>query len=478
MRVIFVALCLWLLWASSDAAGRSTGVPAALPRIRPALSARRFNSTAVNAAIDDIASRMADADLATLFSNCLPCTLDTTVESFTPRTSTAPPDAYIITGDINAQWLRDSTNQVLPYIAYAPRDPPLKDLICGLIRRQSANIVHDPYANSFNPNATGAGHQDDHRKPRMTAAVFEGKWELDSLAAALKLAWHYFNATQDSDCFLHDDLWGDAVSAIVHTITTQQQSTLAPDQNDYFFQRTTNAPTDSLMLGGVGNVGRRTGMCKSAFRPSDDSSLFPFLVPANAMAVVELRHVGQLLQALASHPTLRDAPARAQRLRGLGDAASELADVIDAGIKKFAIVPVPSWTASALRLPQASPMYAYEVDGFGGQTIMDDANIPSLLALPYLGYLNTSDSVYKTTRAVLLSEHNPYFFNGSAGTGIGGPHVGLGYIWFAHYTHTAMSSLAPLLSPHSPRDLPSRWPPRIAVLCSQAHVTDRPSADE
>jgi meiotically up-regulated gene 157 (Mug157) protein len=380
---------------------------------------------------------MTDPDLATLFSNCLPCTLDTTVMAYTPSTPTSAPDSYVITGDINAQWLRDSTNQVLPYMSLLTADPTLRDLVCGLIHRQSLNIAHDPYANSFNPNASGAGHQDDRRKPKMTAQVFEGKWELDSLAAAMKLAWHYYNTTQDSTCFLQDDTWGQAMKAIIATITTQQQSTLPPGTNDYYFQRETTAPTDSLMLGGVGNTGRRTGMCKSAFRPSDDSSLFPFFVPANAMAVVELRHVGQLLQALASHP---QAGTRTAELKGLSDAASTLADELDEGIRMHAIVPVPTWTKAALGLEAEAMMYAYEVDGYGGQAIMDDANIPSLMALPYLGYLNISDPLYQTTRAVLLSPNNPYFFNGSAGEGIGGPHVGLDYIWPMSIITRAMTS--------------------------------------
>ena len=211
---------------------------ASLPHIRPAPSARKFNSTAVNALIDSYTARMTDPDLATLFSNCLPCTLDTTVKSYTPSTPTSPPDSYIITGDIDAEWLRDSTNQVLPYMSLLRTDPPLSDLVCGLIRRQSRNIIHDPYANSFNPNATGVGHQDDRRKPKMTAEVFEGKWELDSLAAAMKLAWHYYNATQDSACFLNDNTWGQAIKVRIttsHSHSSTCRLSFAVSPADSFF---------------------------------------------------------------------------------------------------------------------------------------------------------------------------------------------------------------------------------------------------
>ena len=373
---------------------------------------------------------MIDVDLATLFENCLPCTLDTTVRYFQPRNSTSPPDAYVITGDIDAQWLRDSTNQVLPYIAYAADDGALKDLVCGLIKRQSRDIVHDPYANSFNRDNAGGGHQDDDRRPSMTPLVFEGKYELDSLAAALKLAWHYYNATHDTTCLTEDNVWLDAVTAILATITTQQQSTLPPSQAPYYFKRITDAPTDSLMLGGVGNVGRYTGMVKSAFRPSDDSTLFPFFIPANAMAVVELRHVSQLLTALTERVTVEQ-----QRvvMTELANNASMLADTIDAAIQRYGVIQPPQWMkdelAVTLGAPAPSSIYAYEVDGYGGQTIMDDANIPSLLALPYLGYTSRSDPLYLATRAVLLSANNPYFFNGTASTGIGGPHIGLDFIW-------------------------------------------------
>ena len=453
MSLLFTALLLsCLLLASPCSALRQsspsspptpTPIPTSLstlPNMRPPPSLRKFNSTSVNALISSYTARMADADLAQLFSNCLPCTLDTTILSHTPRTPKSPPTSFFITGDINAQWLRDSTNQALPYLPLLPHDPPLQDLVCGLVRRQSSDILHDAYANSFNPNASvpAQGHQDDHRMPRMTPLVFEGKWEVDSLAAALKLAYHYYNATQDAACFMEDEVWSSAVKVIIDTLTVQQAPTLPPGVAPYYFQRTTNAPTDSLMLGGVGNVGRYTGMTKTGFRPSDDSALFPFFIAGNAMAVVELRHVGELLQVLAE--TVSGDVGRAQELRQLGDAATTLAGVLDAGVRRYAVVPVPRWVAVDLGLADGAMMWAYEVDGYGGQTLMDDANVPSLLSLPYLGYTNLSDPLYQTTRAVLLSPHNPYYFNGTAGDGIGGPHVGLDYIWPMSIIMRAMTS--------------------------------------
>jgi len=144
---------------------------------------------------------------------------------------------------------------------------------------------------------------------------------------------------------------------------------------------------------------------------------------------VELRHVSTLLTTLRERVT-----AEKQRsvMVELANNATTLADTIDAAIRRFGVIPLPQWltddTTDSLA-PAASSIYAFEVDGYGGQTIMDDANIPSLLALPYLGYTSRTDPLYLATRAVLLSPSNPYYFNGTAGSGIGGPHVGLDYIW-------------------------------------------------
>lgn len=193
-----------------------------MPSVRPAPSERKFRSAAVDSLIANFTSRMLDHDLATMFENCYPNTLDTTVYSYTPASSTRPPSSFIITGDIPAQWFRDSTNQVLPYVHLAPMDTHLSDLICGLIHRHASDVTHDPFANAFNFNASGAGHQDDTRFPPMTPEVFEGKYELDSLAAVMKLANRYYNVTQDSSCFLEDTNWTNAIKIILQTITDMQ----------------------------------------------------------------------------------------------------------------------------------------------------------------------------------------------------------------------------------------------------------------
>jgi uncharacterized protein len=133
--------------------------------------------------------------MQTLLQNCLPNSLDTTIL----YSSSDIPDSFVITGDIEALWLRDSTNQILPYVPYASEDPALVTLIEGLINRQANSVLIDVFANAFNYNASGAGHQDDIRTPRMTPSVFEGKYEIDSPAAFLKLSywyWAYTSSTQ------------------------------------------------------------------------------------------------------------------------------------------------------------------------------------------------------------------------------------------------------------------------------------------
>eukprot|EP00128_Syssomonas_multiformis_P014788 Colp12_sorted_trinity150504_noHs@29573 len=369
---------------------------------RPPPEERKFISPAVEEAITSIASRMLDKDLANIFANCLPNTLDTTVLSFTNGSQAR---AFVITGDIPAMWLRDSTNQVLPYIAFANKDENLKQFLCGVIREQAVGINHDPFANAFNPDKGGhEDHANDLRVPPMTPKVFEGKYELDSLAAFLKLSWQYFNETKDTSCFDAD--WLTAAETTIATIKKMQAGSLEEfAEPAYKFQRETFVATDTLPVGGRGIPAKRCGLSKCMFRPSDDAVSLPFLVPANAMAAVELEHVTVVLEALG----------RKESAKAAADLAHELRHSLEKEARQHH--------------PRHGEVYAYEVDGYGGRVFMDDANIPSLLSLPYLGYVDRFDHVYRNTRALVLSDSNPYFFSGPAGQGVGGPHIGLNYVW-------------------------------------------------
>jgi meiotically up-regulated gene 157 (Mug157) protein len=237
----------------------------------------------------------------------------------------------------------------------------------------------------------------------MTPSVFEGKFELDSLCAVLKLSHQYWELTQDASAFLGSSPYLDAVEKVINIIVQQQNSTAEDgDHPAYNFSRP--PPEDDVYPNPL-SPARRCGLSKCGFRPSDDETKLPFLVPANAMAAVELANTATVLQALKD-PSGR-APALATRAQSL---AKELrAAVAAAGIH--------------------DGLYAYEVNGFGQYYSIDDANVPSLLSLPYLGFVNNDDPSYAATRARLLSHQNPYFFAGSEGSGIGSPHTPYEFIW-------------------------------------------------
>lgn len=425
-------------------------VSSSLPDARPAYDDRTFHSSSVDSFISEKQPLFINEDLGTLFSNCLPNTLDTTVYSQSGRN-----DTFVITGDIEAMWLRDSTNQVLPYMKFAKDDQPLADMLCGLVRRQANSVLIDGYANAFNIADNNEGHQDDVRNPPMTGGVFEGKYELDSIAAFLKLSNEYLNATNDISCYdysgttlsssqsVHDDddlkgtTWFDAIDAALTVIETETRDTTQDAQAGwwYSFQRDTTVSTDTLNQGGRGPPSSFTGMSKSYFRPSDDGQTFPFLIPANAMAVVELVTLKQTLESLNQQGVGGSVGL------SLAARALSLAEAMESGMWAYGV--------------NDQNILAYEVDGYGGRYLMDDANVPSLLSLPFLGLLDLPNdryddsradaydwtSVYKNTRPTLLNtSSNPFYFSGSDGEGTGGPHVGYGYAWPMAVTMRALTS--------------------------------------
>jgi len=322
-------------------------------------------------------------------------------------------------------WLRDSMNQVLPYMRFARDDAPLQNMLCGLVRRQTSSVLLDPWANSFNFNASGQGNQDDVRQPPMTAAVYEGKYELDSLAAFLKLSRSYWEHTGDEACFEGSDggtSWLKAVDSALRVIEWNQQSTAEESEVGwwYMFQRETVVGTDTLMQSGRGPPAGRCGLSKSYFRASDDGQTFPFHIPANAMAVVELRHMSNMLNELSLDDTRTQLSIASQ--------AEALSAELASAIEQFGIM-----------TPENK--FAYEVDGEGSSYFMDDANVPSLLSLPYLGFIDKAAGTYQRTRAKVLSPSNPFFFNGTAGQGVGGPHVGFNAIWPMSIIMRALTAL-------------------------------------
>ena len=372
------------------------GASAPLPSRRPPVEKRKFTSEAVEATIREVKKSIADPELAWLFENCFPNTLDTTVRT---GVLDGKPDTFVVTGDINAMWLRDSTAQVWPYLPLTKDDRRLRTLIEGVVRRQTRSILIDPYANAFNFGPTGSEWDKDLTK--MKPELHERKWEIDSLCYPVRLAHGYWKQTGDGSIF--DAKWRGAAALIVQTFREQQR---LHGPGPYRFQRVTEVPGDTLPQNGYGNPTKPCGLIHSGFRPSDDACIFPLLIPSNLFAVTALEQLREI------HTTeLHDAAAARD--------CANLAGQVREALAKH---------ATAVK-PKYGEVYAYEVDGLGNQLFQDDANVPSLLSLPYLGCAKLDDPLYLRTRKLVLSDDNPYFYRGKAAEGLGGPHSGLNMIW-------------------------------------------------
>ena len=386
------------LFASAAALGSaSRAAEGGFPVVRVPDAKRRFRSAAIERVIERVQSSIGNRELAWMFGNCFPNTLDTTVEF---EVINGRPDTYVITGDIDAMWLRDSTAQVWPYLPMMKEDPALQQLIAGLINRQTRCIRKDPYANAFYKDERKESEWKSDRT-EMKPGVHERKWEIDSLCYPIRLSHGYWKETGDLAPF--DAEWRDAVACTLQTFVEQQRKS---GNGPYRFQRRTEVQTDTVAGGGYGNPVNPVGLICSIFRPSDDATVFAFLVPSNFFAVVSLRQAAEMLERIS-----RD-DATAARCRAL-------ADEVDGALRTHAVV----------KHPRLGNVYAYEVDGYGNHYCIDDGNVPSLLSLPYIGAVKPDDPVYRNTRRLVLSDQNPYFCVGKAASGPGGPHVGRDMIW-------------------------------------------------
>ena len=368
--------------------------------LRPVVDRRTFKSAAVEATLARVKATIADPELAWLFENCYPNSLDTTI---TMGELDGKPDTFIVTGDIAAMWLRDSSAQVWPYLPLARTDAALRRLFQGLIHRHARCILLDPYANAFSRDLTAKAPLSWAAEDTtdMRAGVAERKWEIDSLCHPVRLAHEYWRVTADRTPF--DAQWREAMSLLVRTLRVQQRK---EGQGPYHFQRVTETPIDTLGGGGYGAPTRKVGLIHSMFRPSDDACTYPFLIPSNLFAVTSLRQLATMARAIHND-----------------DAFATECDNFAAEVERAV------GAHGRLRNERGEIFYAYEVDGFGNALFMDDANIPGLSSLAYLGSCDRNDPVYRATRARCWSRDNPYFFTGTAAEGIGGPHVGLNMIW-------------------------------------------------
>lgn len=403
------AASIAMLAAPAQAA--PSAAPAPFASQRPPVDARKFSSPALEELIKRVGARIGDGKLRWMFENALPNTLDTTVE---PGQIDGKPDTFVITGDIPCMWLRDSSAQVQPYLALAGKDPALRRLLAGVIARQARCILIDPYANAFmrDPTAKTDLGWAKSDLTEMKPGVAERKWELDSLAYPMRLAHGYWRATGDTSPF--DSAWRAAMAQAVETMRDQQRKA---GPGPYRFQRLAASPTETLMLDGYGAPTRKVGLIHSMFRPSDDACVFPFLIPDNLFAVVALRQLAELNAAIGGEAAL-------------SETCRSLADEVRTALEAY----------GQIRDAHGGGVWAYEVDGFGNQLFMDDANAPGLLSLPYLGVCAAEDPVYRRTRRRVLSAENPYYFAGKAGEGVGGPHEGLRMVWPMSIIFRALTS--------------------------------------
>lgn len=334
-----------------------------------------------------------DSKLARMFEKCISNTLQTTIKVKEDDT------VFVITGDIPAMWLRDSACQLRPFLIFAKDDPELTELICGLIKKQMMFIQIDPYANAFNENADWACWE--HDKTEMKAELWERKYEIDSLCYPVQLSYLLWKNTGCTQHFTPE--WLEAVKTVIRVFRTEQDH---ENKSSYTFERYGCAFTDTLSRNGKGAlVKSNVGLIWSGFRPSDDACVYGYLIPSNMLASVILDNIAEIADLIYGDGKL-------------AKEAEEFSKEVRQAIEALAIVPA-----------QSQEYYAYEVDGYGQYLIMDDANLPSLLAMPYYGYCKNTNERYQNTRKVILSDQNPYYYSGSCAKGIGSQHTKNRSIW-------------------------------------------------
>lgn len=330
--------------------------------------------------------------LRKMFHNCFYNTLDTTIEFLDND------EVYLVTGDIPAMWLRDSSASVIQYLDFVNIDEDIFKLIKGLIKRQFFYINVDPYTNAFNKEPNGAGHKDDHGL--RTPFTWERKFEIDSLCYPIWLIYSVYNSTKDIT--LLDDLFVITCKTIMNVFKKEQNH---HELSDYYHYRDGEKEGFNIPNHGKGGEIKQTGMIWSGYRPSDDACKYGFFIPGNMFAVVILGYMSELLKEINQNE--------------LSDEALKLREEVDDGIKKYSI----------FNHYKYGKIYAYETDGLGNYLLMDDANVPSLLSIPYFKYADIEDEIYQNTRRYCLSFDNDYYYEGEVIKGIGSPHTPSGYVW-------------------------------------------------
>lgn len=328
-----------------------------------------------------------------LFRNAI---VDTITNTVTIRDNG---EVFVSTGDIPAMWLRDSTFQILPYLELIDKIPTINELVHGVVTQQLKYLVHDPYANAFNKEFNDEHYSDDVSNIPISPLVWERKFEIDSLCAPFFLAYKLYKTGYTKH--IDSNFWDAAEVAIDIFIKEQHH-----EKSDYIFKRTDCSSSDTLSFCGKGSPVQYTGMVWSGFRPSDDACKYGYSIPGNCFIVVVLN---QLIELLSQYKNTGDIKSKIINLR----------DEIELGIRRYGLLIDKS----------GSSYYAYEVDGLGNKLFMDDANVPSLLSLPFLGYCEENDPIYLNTRRKCLDTENPFYYSGKYLSGIGSPHTPKDYVW-------------------------------------------------
>lgn len=335
-----------------------------------------------------------DARLADVFENCISDTIQRTTHILEDGS------VFVITGDIPAMWLRDSACQFMPFVRFAREDADICNLLTGLARKQTEQILTDPYANAFKAREDAAtGWMQD--KTDMKPILWERKYEIDSLCHPVVMHWKLWKEGGSTAHFTPE--WKKAAETIMKVFRTEQNH---EEDSDYYFERENCPYTDTLSRGGRGALVKSgIGLIWSGFRPSDDACVYGYLIPANMLAACTLEHIAEIARKI-------------YRDEKMADAAAAFAGEVRAAVDAYAIIPNAE-----------KEYYAYEVDGYGQYLIMDDANYPNLLSMPYMGWCAKDDLRYRNTREVILSSRNPYYYKGKNLEGIGSPHTPPELVW-------------------------------------------------
>lgn len=363
----------------------------------------------LNQAVQEIAEKIGgkfknNKKLYQTFINCFESTAKTTTKFLDNG------EAFVFTGDISAMWLRDSSAQVVHYLPYVKEYPVIGDLVRGLIKRQIHCILIDSYANAFNEEANGNCWEVDITDSNPWD--WERKYEVDSLCYPIWLLHEYWLRTRDNSVFTEE------VRKVFGIIIDQWKTEQNHDRDSkYSFVRLNCPPSDTLTREGRGEPTGYTGMTWSGFRPSDDACSYGYLIPSNMFGAVVLGYVCEFADTVFHDEELK---VKAGKLR----------TEINQGIQRYGIV----------HDEEFGDIYAYETDGLGNYNLMDDANVPSLLSIPWIGYANAGDEIYQNTRKFILSSKNPYYYEGTYAKGIGSPHTPDQYIWHIALTMQGLTA--------------------------------------